>query len=287
MNITIKDIQELMDDKEINMVIDNINQIEKMQMALAEKNDACIKHYNKSISYLIKAPVSIPYKTDTILDENNKQVPEIYTIHLANNGITQSSSVNTWMRNVTFNQFAQLIDYNYSNRSTMNKYSLMTAMLSEQIYEPLLQVLTDEGINIFNKLAIKYNELKPIPITNIKGFYPVSNITDDERTYFGIKTPNAAIYMKNHINHIFLFLSNGKFMGEKEHPTFKYRVFSKEKDDRVDYIPERVFVHNHLDDIIKGVQSYSSLIIPKLNVHSEFLDYANSLVQRYAVLSQI
>jgi len=283
MGITFADIIELNNNNESKIIADKLEDIKLKQTILLTENLKCFENYSNSIGYLLKEPFRCKFATE--FDENDKGVltPRHLFLSLSTKGI--KTDIGTEWSHPSFSHFSRLYKYKKTDPDWI-KYSFLEVLFMEELYNPLLEVLTAEGIEILNKLAQLYNST-PINIHSVKPFYPIYNTSPDERKYFDIKTDNASLYINNICHDITLLISNSTFLKDTKFPTFKPRVFSLEVEPRTNYIPEKLFIRNHFNDITHAIDDYSVKINKLVDNHREFLRNANNLISKYAVLSKL
>ena len=285
--IDMNDILEIKNDKRINELVDKIKETNKLSQQLMNQTDKCIRNYNVAISYLITTPDIIPYEQMAVKNYlTGKDVEGTYSLNISKEGIFRKTSLRDSM-DCFFIQFTQITEPTKEYAA----FSLMYAITRERVYNPLKKILTPEGINIINKLVDKHNSIKPPVITKLNMYYKISNITDAEKKYFGIITNGARLYFKSFRENVIPFVSNQYYIKDVKFPTFSYRVFMEDGEENRkhpnEYLPEKMFILNHYDDIATAINSYHGFLKSKIQKHLDFFEYANSLVERYAVLGKL
>ena len=283
MSISIKDVEKVLNDERLSSLIVKANGLKEFPNKLFKTNSECIMNYNNSIAYLLSKPIKATL--EVVEGENplnGKKIKETLSMRICKDGILRSSDVNTWNNETEFNQFTQVALKKDAG------VSLMDTLLREDLYPLISGALNEEGNNIMNKLAAKHSSLKLAPVTNTKGYYRINNLTPAERKFFEILTPTASLYIKPINDRIMIFLGHGSFQENQPHPSFKYRVFF-DQDVAIsnDFFPEKVFILSHYDEILRGLNAYENYITSRIKPHVEFLEYAEKLIEKYAVLSKI
>jgi len=286
--IDMNDILKIINDNRIDGLVEKLKFTNKLSQQLVEKNEICIENYNLAIPYLIKYPTIIEYENILVEEMGHpKPVPSIFSIKFSKDGITRESPTHKFMCGSRFRQFTQITEITKDDKT----FALMHAVTRECVYEPLSKALTEDGNEIFNKLVDKHKSLMPPTTAGLKRYYNISNITGPEKIYFNIITNNARLYFKSYGENVMPFISNGQYLKDTPFPTFNYRVFLNEKGVMHKYpdlmLPEKMFVLNHYEDVSNAVNSYYNFIEAQIKKHLDFFEYANTLVERYAVLGKL
>jgi len=287
--IDMNDVIKITDDNRINDLVTKLETINNLSQNMIKQNEKCITNYNLAIPHLIKQPNEILYEKRIVKSRLTFNGPKeaLYSMCLSDKGITRECNSEYFSNGSHFKQFSQLTkitDEDYG-------FSFMHAITQDRAYEPLLLTLTDEGIIIFNKLVEKYNSISPPVITELKQYYRISKVTEAERNYFGIATQDARVFFKSFGDSVVPFIANSRWIKDTNYPTFAYRVFMDaqqraEKHPNT-YLPEKIFILNHYDEILLAINSYYNFIKYNTQKHIDFFDYANELVQKYAILGKL
>jgi len=145
--------------------------------------------------------------------------------------------------------------------------------------------------NIIDILNEKYDRNKLLPFwDDNKASYLIKNITPIEKTIFNITNDylflNFNLLYTTKYRDIYCNFLN-KY--NKDTPKQQFPLLNPEGLIRKDkkYFSDELFFSNHIEDLDKAAEYYKNRHSETIKNHMDYLNYANSLIDKYVVLAKI